>query len=304
MTALWGQMKLQTTLDKVYKQLCAADIFYGHGIEDAWEEAAALVLSVLGLPLDSGDEVMGAVVTEAQHHKIQSLLKQRIEQHIPLAYLIHEAWFMGLPFYVDERVLIPRSPFGEWIEKRFQPWIKPENVRRILEIGTGSGCMAIAASYVFPEAKIDAVDISDDALAVAAQNIKTHAVGERVQLIQSDCFAACGPDTQYDLIISNPPYVSDEEIKALPTEFQYEPVTSALFADNEGMAIVDRILKEAPNYMTTHAILVVEVGYSDEILMAHYPSVPFTWFECEQGGQGIFMLTKQQLEQMAQDNVG
>ncbi len=289
-------MKLKDALEHVHQALLSADIGYYHGIETAWDEAVALVLFVKGLPADAGDEVLDQTVSDHQWQQLQSLLKKRIEQYIPVTYLTKQAWFMGLPFYVDERVLIPRSPFAEWIEHQFEPWIEASNVNRILEIGTGSGCMAIAASYVFPEAKIDAVDISPDALIVAAQNVAQHGVGEHVYLHQSDCFAALKADRQYDIIMANPPYVCQAEMDSLPPEFAHEPGKTALYADNEGMAVVDQILAYAAAYMTPHAILVVEVGYSDEILMRHYPKAPFTWLSCEYGGQGLFLLTREQLE--------
>lgn len=290
-------MKISVALENVHQALLGADIGYYHGIEGAWDEAVALVLYVLELPADAGDEVLDKTVTDAQWSHIQSLLKQRIQQHMPMAYLTQQAWFMGLPFYVDQRVLIPRSPFAEWIERQFSPWTDVSQVKRILEIGTGSGCMAIAASYVFPEAEIDAVDISTDALAVAELNVQQHGVDGRVHLHRSDCFEALSPSHQYDIIMANPPYVCQAEMKELPAEFAHEPGKTALYADNEGMAVVDRILKQASQYMSEHAILIVEVGYSDEILMRHYPKAPFTWLPCEFGGQGLFLLTRDQLEQ-------
>jgi ribosomal protein L3 glutamine methyltransferase len=291
-------MNINDVLNETFEQLTRSDIFHGHGIDNAWDEAVALVFYAMRLPVDSDESVLEHKVSEQQYMQVKSLLKQRIEKHIPAAYLTNQAWFMGLPFYVDNRVLIPRSPFGEWIERCFQPWVDAESVTRILEIGTGSGCMAIAASYAFPNAIIDAVDISEDALAVAEKNVKQHGVGDRVHLQYGSCFEPLPPQHQYDLIISNPPYVSQEEIDDLPGEYLHEPVKTALYADNEGMAIVDTILSQAADYMTEHAILVVEVGYSDEILIQHYPQAPFTWLECEFGGQGLFLLTREQLEKL------
>lgn len=288
-------MNIDNALNQAYQALEASDIFYGHGIDNPWDEAVALVLFVMNLPVDSDQTVLNQTIHDEQWQKIQSLLKKRIDSRIPVPYLVNQAWFMGLPFYVDDRVLIPRSPFAEWIERKFQPFFEVP-VRRILEIGTGSGCMAIAASSVFKEAKIDAVDISDAALEVAERNVQNHNVADRVHLIQSDCFSNIDPKARYDLIISNPPYVAQEEIDELPEEYRHEPLKTALYADNEGMAIVDTLLKSAPQYMSSHAILAVEVGYSDDILMRHYPNLPFTWLECEHGGQGIFLLTREQLE--------
>lgn len=289
-------MRLENALAHVHQALLGADIGYYHGIETAWDEAVALVLFVKDLPADAGDEVLDQTLTDQQWRQLQSLLRQRIEQHKPMAYITQQAWFMGLPFYVDERVLIPRSPFAEWIERQFSPWIVASTVKRILEIGTGSGCMAIAASYVFPDALIDAVDISADAVTVAAHNVAQHGVGGRVHLYQSDCFTAIQPEHQYDIIMANPPYVCQAEMDDLPPEFAHEPGKTALYADNEGMAVVDQILAHAAGYMSADAILIVEVGYSDEILMRHYPKAPFTWLACEHGGQGLFLLTRKQLE--------
>ena len=289
-------MKIEASLDFVYQQFAQSDIFHGHGIDNPWDEAVALVLTVLDLPMDSGDEVLTQEIPEDKWRYILALAKKRVEERVPLSYLLRKAWFMGLPFYVDERVLIPRSPFGEWIEKRFEPWVKPERVKRILEIGTGSGCMAIAASYMFPNAHIDAVDISLEALAVAEQNVHEHQKQDRVHLFQSDCFSALIPQHQYDLIISNPPYVSQQEIDLLPDEYHHEPVKTALFADNQGMAIAQGILEAAAQYMSPHAVLVIEVGYNDEPWLEHYPKVPFTWLACEQGGEGLFLLTREEVE--------
>lgn len=289
-------MKINDALTHIFEQLSAADLCYAHGLSDAWEESVMLVFTTLGLPLDSDEAALEQALTDRQWQQLQQLVQRRIDEQIPVAYLVNQAWFMGLPFYVDQRVLIPRSPFAEWLERRFSPWIDSAEVQHILEIGTGSGCMAIAASYVFPEAQIDAVDISTDALIVATQNVQQHRVAERVRLIESDCFAALQPQHQYDLIISNPPYVSQAEIDDLPLEFRHEPLDTALYANHEGMAIVDEILREAPKFMAPHAILVVEVGYSDQQLIERYPEVPFTWLECEFGGQGLFLLTREQLE--------
>lgn len=290
-------MRVHEALDHVFSTLNAHELFYGHGIDSPWDESVALVLTALDLPIDSGDEVLDITVTALQWETIQDWLKQRVEQRKPIAYITKQAWFMGMPFYVDERVLIPRSPFAEWISYAFEPWLSRDTVKHILEIGTGSGCMAIAAAVVFEEALVDAVDISEEALSVAARNVQEHQLTSRIRLIQSDCFAALTPGHPYDLIMSNPPYVPQEEINELPDEYRHEPLQTALYADNEGMAIVDTLLKNAAHYLTQHGVLVVEVGYSDEILMQHYPDLPVTWLDCESGGQGLFLLTRQQLEE-------
>lgn len=288
---------VQTCLEAIHARFAAADLAYTHGIESAWDEAVALVLHVLALPADAGEAVLQNPVPESAWVQMAELALARIERRIPLAYLLKEAWFMQLPFYVDARVLIPRSPFGEWIARRFAPFITaPEAVKRILEIGTGSGCMAIAAALMFPQATVDAVDVSADALAVARQNIARHQVEAQVTLYHGDCYAPLPDGRQYDLIISNPPYVSAEECETLPPEFAYEPVNQALFAESSGMAVVDAILKGARERLTEAAILVVEVGFSDEIFVTHYPTLSVTWLDCEFGGQGLFLLSKAQLE--------
>jgi ribosomal protein L3 glutamine methyltransferase len=270
-----------------------AELYYGHGTDNAWDEAVALVMQTLSLSYDLNPQVFGSRLTSAERRDIAQNIKDRIEKHIPVPYLTKQAWFMGLPFYVDERVLIPRSPFAEWIENHFEPWVASENVHRILEIGTGSGCMAIACAQSFPEAHIDAVDISEDALDVARRNVEKHGLQEQVKLVQSDCFAALGEST-YDIIISNPPYVGDAEMAGLPQEYLVEP-DSALRASEDGLAIVMAILKDAQRHLNANGVLIVEVGNSDEALAARLPDMPFTWLEQSNGGHGLFVLTKEQL---------
>lgn len=212
-----------------------------------------------------------------------------------MPYLIKEAYFCDIPFYVDERVLIPRSPMAELIKNEFSPWVDAEKVHRILDLCTGSGCIAIACCYAFPEAKVDAVDISSEALAVAARNREQLGVEEQLTLIESDCFSKV-PKVGYDLIVSNPPYVGKEEMQTLPDEFRHEPVL-ALETGNNGLAIVETILHNASEYLSEAGVLIVEVGNSEEALCEAYPDVPFTWLEMSHGGQGIFLLTKQQLDE-------
>jgi ribosomal protein L3 glutamine methyltransferase len=271
----------------------AANLTYGHGTDNAWDEAVQAVLFALGLPVDSDQGVLQQPVSSADGRKIAKLIDDRINTRKPLPYLTHCAWFMGMPFYVDERVLIPRSPFAEWIERAFSPWIDADKVKNILDIGTGSGCLAIGCALTFPKAQVDAVDINKDALAVAAINVATYQL-QNVHLIQSDCFAAV-PQKQYDVIISNPPYVGEAEMAELPQEYRHEPEL-ALVAENEGLAIVDRILAQASRYLTQHGILLIEVGYNADLLQAKYPRVPFIWLEQERGGEGLFLITKAQLD--------
>ena len=254
---------IQTILDSTHEALQRAELFYGHGSDNAWDEAVFLVLSACGLELDVGDEVLARIVTDAEKAQIDDWLQKRIEKHLPLPYITHQAWFCGLPFYVDERVLVPRSPFAEWINKQFEPWCRADDLKQILEIGTGSGCIAIATALALPDAKVDACDISVDALQVATKNIAEYKLQDRVKLFESDVYAHI-PEKKYDLIISNPPYVSADEMNELPEEYLQEP-QSGLEADNDGMAIVDKILKDAAKYLQPKGYLMVEVGYSQEI---------------------------------------
>ncbi len=273
-----------------------AGVFFGHGTENAWDEAVQLVLQVLSLPLDAHSAVLNCRVVHAERECLADALRQRVQERKPLPYITQQAWCMGLPFYVDERVLIPRSPFAEWIAKQFSPWIEAGRVTDILEIGTGSGCLAIACALQFPEAHVDAVDISAEALVVAERNVARHHVAEQVSLWQGDCYAPV-PGRQYDIIFSNPPYVGADEMATLPPEYRHEP-RGALEAEDNGLEIVKRILAGAAQQLRPQGILVVEVGNSDEALMAALPGVPFTWLEQEHGGHGLLLLTREELVAM------
>lgn len=270
-----------------------ARLWFGHGTENAWDEAVNLVLTVLHLPPDTPVNVFHAALTVSEKQEIFTIIQERIETRKPLAYLLKQAWFMGKPFYVDERVLIPRSPIAEWLEKQFSPWIDVERVDRILDIGTGSGCIAIGAAWAFPEAQVDAVDVSTDALSVAAMNITHYQLQNRVFLHQSDCFANL-PLKSYDIILTNPPYVGEEEYSQLPPEYFHEP-RFALLAEENGLSIVKKILADAKRYLAPGGILVIEVGNTDAALMEHFPHLPGVWLELERGGQGILLLTEEQL---------
>lgn len=276
-------------------QFNAAELSFVQGMPTAIDEAVYLCLSALHLPPDFSVEYFDCVLTMDERLHVLNLFQQRIEQRKPAAYITNEAWFAGLSFYVDERVLIPRSPIAEMIHQQFSLWIAPEQVENILDLCTGSGCIAIACAYAFEQAQVDASDISADALAVAEINRQHHGLEDRLKLITSDLFASI-PEKRYDIIVSNPPYVSTQEISQLPAEFEFEPGDSALAAGETGMDIVLPMLVQARDHLTDDGILVVEVGYSKPALEALCPGVPFFWVDFEFGGDGVFVLTAKQLE--------
>lgn len=276
-------------------QFNAADLLYGHGTDNSFDEAMNLVLGSIHLPPDMDLSLMNAKLTHSEKKLILDRLKRRVEDHVPVPYLVKEAWFGGLGFYVDERVIIPRSPIAELVEEQFIPWVEEGTVSNILDLCTGSACIAIQAAINFPEAMIDAIDESEDALEVAKINLDRFDVADQVTLIRSNLFEHV-PAKKYDIIISNPPYVSEKDYRLLPNEYHHEP-KMALIAEDEGLAIVLRILKEAGEYLTPKGILVVEVGYLQEKLEAKYPDAPFTWLQFENGGDGVFLLTADELHE-------
>lgn len=276
-------------------QANAKDLYFGHGTDNAFDDILNLILESLFLPVGSDPILWQGTLTKEEKSRLCQRLEQRIIERIPVPYITNKAYFCDLQFLVDERVLIPRSPIAELIQQHFSPWTGQGLVENILDLCTGSGCIAIACSYAFPDAHIDAVDISLDALAVAKMNCELHGVEESVALIESNCFSNV-PATKYDIIVSNPPYVGKNEMKTLPEEYLHEPKL-ALEANNNGLALVQEILRTAIQFMTEEGILVVEVGNSEEELIATYPDVPFTWLDFEKGGQGVFLLTAQQLKQ-------
>lgn len=275
-------------------QFNAAGLSFVQGMPSAIDEAAYLCLSALHLPPDFSGEYFDCVLTMDERLHVLSLFQQRID-HKPSAYITNEAWFAGLSFYVDERVLIPRSPIAEMIQQQFSPWISPDKVKTILDLCTGSACIAIACAYAFEQAQVDASDISADALAVAEINRHNHGMENRVSLIESNLFESLA-EKRYDIIVSNPPYVSAQEMEELAAEFDFEPGELALSAGEIGMDIVLPMLQQARRFLSDEGILVVEVGYSQAALEQVLPQVPFFWVDFEFGGDGVFVLTAKQLE--------
>ncbi|MCK7544696.1 50S ribosomal protein L3 N(5)-glutamine methyltransferase [Marinobacter bryozoorum] len=269
-----------------------AGLYYGHGTDNVWDEAVLLVMRSLHLPLENNTLFLDARLTRDERQLILERIDRRVNERLPVAYLIGEAWFMGLPFHVDGRVLVPRSPISELLEARLQPWLADHPVERILDLCTGSGCIGIAAATVFPEAVVDLSDISEEALTVAESNIELHEIADRVMTRRSDVLdqiTGC-----YDVILSNPPYVDAEDLSDMPAEYHHEP-RLGLAAGEDGLAIAHRILARAAEHLNPGGLLIVEVGNSWHALDAAYPQIPFTWLEFENGGDGVFLLTREQL---------
>ena len=264
-----------------------AELCYGHGTDNAIDEALALVLHALSLDPDVPDSLLLARLTAEEKERILELFSKRISRRIPAAYLTGRAWFAGLAFQVDDRVLVPRSPIAELIESGFEPWLDAHAIRRVLDVGTGSGCIAIATAVHLPDARVDAVDISEDALDVARANAIDHGVVDRVELYVSDGLDAV--DGPYDVIVSNPPYVDARELETLPAEYSHEPAVG-LAGGEDGLDVVSRLIDGARTHLSGDGALVVEVGTSRAALEDRYPRLPFTWLEFSRGGENVFLL--------------
>ncbi|QRV24117.1 50S ribosomal protein L3 N(5)-glutamine methyltransferase [Marinomonas foliarum] len=274
------------------------NLFYGHGTDNPWDEAVQLVMGALKLPLDFDRDMLDCALTYDEKKHILKLVQTRITKREPLPYLLGEAWFMGLPFKVTKDTLIPRSPIISLLESEFTPWLKNYPLN-ILDMCTGSGCLGIAAALVFEDAEVDISDISEAALLVANENIQRHQVEDRVHAIHSDMFKGLA-GKQYDLIICNPPYVDAEDFESAPAEFHNEPEL-ALTSGEDGLNFTHEFLAQVAHYLQDDGILVYEVGNTEVALQAAYPHTPFMWVELEQGGNGVFILTKEQLSELLQE---
>ncbi|ARC54982.1 protein-(glutamine-N5) methyltransferase, ribosomal protein L3-specific [Candidatus Riesia sp. GBBU] len=289
-------LELETVLDVfrwTVSKFNQSNIFYGHGTDNSRDEAMNLILSSIFLPLDIPDVLFSSKLTFREKKLILNLVKKRVCKKIPVAYLINKSWFCGHQFYVDRRVIIPKSPIGELIKNRFKDIIDfyPKN---ILDMCTGSACIAISCSYEFLKSKIDAVDISENALKIARKNILLHGVSNSVRLIHSNLFDKV-PEKKYDLIISNPPYVSKNEFRKLPQEYSYEPKV-ALIAEENGLKIIRKILEISKNFLSNKGVLICEVGTNSEIISNKYPRTVFNWIATKNGGEGIFSISRDKLK--------
>lgn len=272
-----------------------AGLAYGHGSETALDEAVYLVCHGLSLPLDQAGTFLDARLLPAEIEQVLQLLQRRVIERRPAAYLTHEAWIGSHRFYVDERAIVPRSYIGHWLGGDLSPWIRePEQIADVLELCTGSGCLAIVLAHVLPVAHIDAVDISPAALAVAQRNVADYDLAGRIRLLNGDLFATLGDGAQYDLIVSNPPYVTEQAMAALPEEYRHEP-RLALAGGEDGLDLVRRILASTANFLAPGGLLVMEVGHAREAVEAAFPMTPFTWLEIDGADDAVFVLRREEL---------
>jgi len=287
-------LTLRDWLRYAVSRFTEAGLFFGHGCDNAYDEAAWLILHTLHLPHHRLEPFLDARLTRSERLAVHHMLQQRIARRMPTAYLTNEAWLGEFRFYVDQRVIVPRSYFGELLESGLAPWIEaPEQVHSALDLCTGSGCLAILMAHAFPQARIDAVDLSPDALAVAQRNVAEYALAKRIHLVETDLFAGLGK-RRYDLILSNPPYVTSAAMAALPQEYRHEPVL-ALAAGEDGLDLVRRILQRAGAHLKPRGLLAVEVGHNRDLVDLAFPDLPLTWIDCASAEGKIFIIQKEQL---------
>ena len=284
-------------IERCARELRRARVHFGHGTDNARDEAAELVFYAAGLAHDLGSSAYSQPLPARRRSRIDALLERRIKERIPLAYLTHRSFFAGLELYVDERVLVPRSPIAELILQRFRPWVNARRVRRILDVGTGSGAIALACALAFPKARVDAVDVSAAALQVARRNRRRFSLQERVRMLQSDHFDAV-EGCRYDIIVSNPPYVGRAEMRSLPREYGHEPRVG-LASGVDGLDSVRAIFAAASRHLSRNGILVVEVGNTEDTLLRAFARMPFVWPEITMGGGGVFLLRAEDLQAAA-----
>ncbi len=276
-----------------------AGLFFGHGTDNAMDESAQLVLHALHLEHDLPPDYLDCRLTPLEIDAVRRLLRRRVEERIPAAYITGQTWFAGLVFHVDENVLVPRSPFAELIENGLQPWVDPDQVHEVLDLCCGSGCIGISVAMHLQHTRVDLVDVSAPALAVARRNLEDYGLEERVEVIQSDLFGRLD-GRRYDVILCNPPYVGEAEMAALPAEYLAEPALG-LAGGADGLDLVRRILRDARGHLNPGGAIIVEVGNSARTLEDVFPGVSFTWIEFERGGEGVFLLTADQLEAYSGD---
>ncbi len=282
------------------RRLGRARVYFGHGTDNALDDAAVLLWHAMGFDFDvPPQQVYGRRLGRAELEAFEALLARRIALREPAVYLTGRTLFAGIPMRIDRRALVPRSPIAELVERSFAPWIDARRVRRVLDLGTGSGCIAIACARFLPRARVDATDVSPEALSLARENVRRLRLARRVEVLDSDHFAALR-GRRYDIIVSNPPYVGERELRGLPAEYRHEP-RLALAAGRDGLDSVRRILAGAARHLAPGGILVVEVGNTETLVRRRWPRLPFTWLEFERGGGGVFLLTREQLAAHAAD---
>lgn len=276
-------------------QFHRANLFFGHGTDNAWDEAVYLALHTLNLPLDQLEPYLDARLLPSERNQLLSLYQKRVQHRLPAAYLTHEAWLSGHRFFVDERVIVPRSFIAELLHEQLSPWIEsPWEINRALDLCTGSGCLAILMALAFPDADIDAIDLSTDALSVAKRNVADYGLENRIRLIQSDGLSKLSSNDRYDLIISNPPYVDAKSVATLPPEYLHEPEL-ALGSGEDGLDFTRTLLASARDHLTENGLLIVEIGHNRDALETAFPQTPFTWLETHAGNEYVFLLRAKDL---------